>query len=90
MALLVTGRAAKETSTGPMSITLPGAMKSWLEEQGTSDRDANSSDDVRDRPRLGAMAELQAAIDVGLGRWPAAPLDRSAFKARMRARRGGT
>lgn len=79
---------------GTMNISLPDPMKSWVEDQTRSGRYANSSDYVRDlirrdQARLEAVAELQAAIDVGLASGPAAPLDRDAFKARMRAQHAG-
>ncbi len=73
---------------GTMNISLPDAMKSWVEEQSRSGRYANSSDYVRDlirrdRLRSEAIAEIQGAIDVGLASGPAEALDRDAFKARM-------
>lgn len=73
-----------------MNISLPEAMKAWGEDQARSGRYANSSDYVRDlirrdRARVEAIAELQSAIATGLASGPAAPLDRAAFKARMRA-----
>lgn len=76
-----------------MNISLPDPMKTWVEEQSRSGRYANSSDYVRDlirrdRARVEAMAELQSAIDTGLASGPATPLDRAAFKARMRAQHG--
>ena len=36
-----------------------------------------------------AIAEIQAAVDAGIASGPAAPLDRAAFKARMRATHAG-
>ena len=75
---------------GTMNISLPDPMKSWVEDQAKSGRYANSSDYVRDlirrdRMRHEVIAEIQAAVDVGLANGPASPLDREAFKARMRA-----
>ena len=75
---------------GTMNISLPDPMKSWVEEQAKAGRYANSSDYVRDlirrdRARSEAIAEIQAAVDVGLASGAAATLDRNAFKARMRA-----
>lgn len=72
-----------------MNISLPEAMKSWVEEQARSGVYANSSDYVRDlirrdQLRAAALAELQAAVDAGLASGPAVALDRAAFKARMR------
>ncbi len=80
---------------GTMNISLPDPMKSWVEDQGKSGRYANSSDYIRDlirrdRLRQEAIAEIQAALDTGLASGPAAPLDREAFKARMRAQHEGT
>lgn len=77
---------------GTMNISLPDPMKSWVEEQARSGRYANSSDYVRDlirrdRVRSEAIAELQAAIDVGLASGPATALDREEFKAQLRAQR---
>ncbi len=79
---------------GTMNISLPDPMKSWVEEQAKSGRYANSSDYVRDlirrdRLRQEAIAEIQAAVDAGIASGPAAPLDRAAFKARMRATHAG-
>lgn len=71
---------------GTMNISLPDPMKTWVEEQARSGRYANSSDYVRDLIRRDrARVELQSAIDTGLSSGHAAPLDRDAFKARMRA-----
>lgn len=77
-----------------MNISLPDPMKSWVEEQAKAGRYANSSDYVRDlirrdRARSQAIAEIQAAVDTGLNSGAAAPLDRQAFKARMRAQHAG-
>ncbi|WP_299480011.1 type II toxin-antitoxin system ParD family antitoxin [uncultured Paracoccus sp.] len=79
---------------GTMNISLPDPMKSWVEDQTRSGRYANSSDYVRDlirrdRERLDAIAEIQAAVDAGLASGPAKPLDRQGFKARMRAQHAG-
>lgn len=79
---------------GTMNISLPDPMKSWVEDQTKSGRYANSSDYVRDlirrdRARLEAIAEIQAAIDMGLSGGPSTLLDREAFKARMRAQHAG-
>ena len=77
-----------------MNISIPDPMKSWVEEQSKTGRYANSSDYVRDlirrdRARREAITEIQAAVDVGLVSGPAAPLDRSTFKSRMRAEYAG-
>ena len=84
----------KETMMGTMNISLPDPMKSWVEEQTKTGRYANSSDYVRDlirrdRARSEAIAELQTSVNVGLASGPAAPLDRSRFKSRMRAKYAG-
>jgi antitoxin ParD1/3/4 len=80
---------------GTMNISLPDPMKNWVEDQARTGRYANTSDYVRDlirrdRARLEAIAELQAAVDAGLAGGPAKPLDREAFKSRMRAQHAGT
>lgn len=80
---------------GTMNISLPDPMKRWVEDQAKSGRYANSSDYVRDlirrdRERLDAIAEIQTAVDAGLASGPAKPLDRKAFKSRMRAQHVGT
>lgn len=79
---------------GTMNISLPDPMKNWVEDQTRSGRYANSSDYVRDlirrdRARAEAVAEIQAAVAVGLASGPPRPLDREAFKARMRAGNAG-
>ncbi|PRY84672.1 type II toxin-antitoxin system ParD family antitoxin [Donghicola tyrosinivorans] len=79
---------------GTMNISLPDQMKSWVEDQSKSGRYANSSDYVRDlirrdRARVEAVAEIQAAVDAGLSSGAATPLDRDAFKRRMRDPNGG-
>lgn len=79
---------------GTMNISLPDPMKNWVEEQAKAGRYANSSDYVRDlirrdRARSEAIAEIQAAVDIGLASGPAAPLDRGTFKSRMRAQHAG-
>lgn len=79
---------------GTMNISLPDPMKSWVEDQAKSGRYANSSDYVRDlirrdRARLEAIAEIQAAVDAGIASGSAKPLDRQGFKARMRAQHAG-
>jgi antitoxin ParD1/3/4 len=85
---------SKEIAMGTMNISLPDPMKSWVEDQTRSGRYANSSDYVRDlirrdRARREAIAEVQAAVDAGLASGAAKPLDRQAFKERMRAQYAG-
>jgi antitoxin ParD1/3/4 len=79
---------------GTMNISLPDPMKSWVEDQTKSGRFANSSDYVRDlirrdRARLEAIAEIQAAVEAGIASGSAKPLDRQAFKDRMRRQHAG-
>ena len=79
---------------GTMNISLPDPMKSWVEDQTKSGRYANSSDYVRDlirrdQARREAIAEVQAAVDAGIASGAAKPLDRQAFKERMRAQYAG-
>jgi len=79
---------------GTMNISLPDPMKSWVEDQAKSGRYANSSDYVRDlirrdRMRLEAVAEIQAAVDAGIASGQAKSFDRNAFKARMHAKHAG-
>jgi antitoxin ParD1/3/4 len=58
-----------------MNISLPSKLKEWVEARVATGRFANASDYVRDlvrqdedreRQRLEAIAELQAAVDEGL------------------------
>ena len=77
-----------------MNISLPDQMKAYAEAQAKDGTYSNVSDYVRDlirrdRARQQAIAELQSAIDSGLASGPASPLDRDAFKARMRTGHGG-
>ncbi|MFG6661323.1 type II toxin-antitoxin system ParD family antitoxin [Sulfitobacter sp. 915] len=77
-----------------MNISLPDPMKNWVEEQAKTGRYANTSDYVRDlirrdHMRSKAIAEIQAAVDVGLASGQATPLDRGTFKSRMRAQHAG-
>lgn len=79
---------------GTMNISLPDPMKSWVEDQAKTGRYANSSEYVRDlirrdRARLEAIAEIQAAVDAGVASGAAKPLDRQTFKERMRAQYAG-
>jgi antitoxin ParD1/3/4 len=76
-----------------MNVSLPDAMKDWVEAQVRSGRYANSSDLVRDlirrdQKRGDALAALQAAVDEGLADGPAAPWDLEAFLIEMHARHG--
>lgn len=54
-----------------MNISVPDAMKAWVEEQVATGRYANSSDLMRDlirkeQGRADAIARMQALIDEGL------------------------
>lgn len=54
-----------------MNVSLPDAMKSWVEAQAASGRYGNASDYVRalirrDQDRSAAITELQALIDEGI------------------------
>lgn len=74
-----------------MNVSLPSAMKEWIERQAETGRYSNVSDYVRDlirrdQQRQEAMAALQAAITEGVQSGPPTPLDATAFKLRMRER----
>lgn len=54
-----------------MNISLPNAMKAWVEQQVATGRYANASDYVRDvirrdEARALALADMQREIDIGL------------------------
>ena len=54
-----------------MNVSLPDAMKAWVEDQTSQGRYSNASDYVRDlirrdQDRASKMAALQTAIDEGL------------------------
>jgi putative addiction module antidote protein, CC2985 family len=54
-----------------MNVSLPDAMKDWVEAQARTGRYSNASDYVRDlirrdQERAGALAELQTLITEGL------------------------
>ncbi|MDF3362812.1 type II toxin-antitoxin system ParD family antitoxin [Sulfitobacter sp. Ks41] len=79
---------------GTMNISLPDPMKNWVEQQSRTGRYANTSDYMRDlirrdHARQEAIAEIQAAVDVGLESGEATSVDPAAFKAQMRAEIGG-
>jgi len=55
-----------------MNISLPEAMKRWVERQAQSGRFGNSSDYVRelirrDQERQAKIAHVQALVDEGIG-----------------------
>lgn len=77
-----------------MNVSLPDAMKTWVERQADGRRYSNASDYVRDlirrdQDRQTAIAALQAAITDGLESGEPEPLDAGAFKERMRTRHAG-
>ena len=79
---------------GTMNISLPDPMKNWVEQQSRTGRYANTSDYMRDlirrdRARQEAIAEIQAAVDVGLVSGEVTSVDPAAFKAQMRAEHRG-
>ena len=74
-----------------MNISLPDAMKAWVEHQADAQRYSNASDYVRDlirrdQARQQSINMLQAAITRGVESGAATPLDVTAFKSRMRRR----
>ena len=73
-----------------MNVSLPDPMKTWVEDQTTSGRYANTSDYVRDlirrdQDRQAGIAELQRLIDEGLASGPAEPFDMAAWLAEKRS-----
>ena len=74
-----------------MNVSLPDAMKDWVESQARGSRYGNASDYVRDlirrdQQRQEAIATLQAAITEGVASGKAGPVDEKAFLLRMRER----
>lgn len=72
-----------------MNVSLPDQMKAWVESRARTGRFSNSSDYVRDlirrdQARQAAVAELQAALDDGLGSGAAEPFDVTAFLSERR------
>ena len=75
-----------------MNISVPDAMKAWVEEQVATGRYANASDLMRDlirkeQGRADAIARMQALIDEGLAS-PVVDLDMDALRAEVRAELG--
>lgn len=71
-----------------MNVSLPDAMKDWVDDQTQSGEYGNASDYVRDlirrdRRRKEAIAALQAAITEGVRSGKAEPFDKDAFLLRM-------
>ncbi|MFZ2871941.1 type II toxin-antitoxin system ParD family antitoxin [Zavarzinia sp.] len=76
-----------------MNVSLPDALKAWVERQAESGLYSNASDYVRDlirkdQERKTAVATLQAAITEGVESGEPRPLDAADFKRRMRAGHG--
>ncbi|BBK37969.1 antitoxin ParD4 [Allostella sp. ATCC 35155] len=76
-----------------MNISLPSAMKSWVERQAADGRYANACDYIRDlirrdRERQEAIALLQAAITEGVQSGPAEPFDMAELKRALREKHG--
>lgn len=74
-----------------MNVSLPEAMKAWVESQSRDGQYGNASDYIRDlirrdRERKEAVAALQAAITEGIESGEPEPFDATAFKLRMRER----
>jgi antitoxin ParD1/3/4 len=74
-----------------MNVSIPDAMKDWVERQSGDGRYSNASDYVRDlirrdQARQEAIAVLPAAIEAGLASGEPQPFDAAAFKLRMRER----
>jgi len=74
-----------------MNISLPDAMKSWVENQTVDGRYSNTSDYIRDlirkdQERSDAIAAIQAAITEGIESGTPEKFDAEAFKLRMRER----
>jgi antitoxin ParD1/3/4 len=73
-----------------MNVSLPDAMKAWVESQVESGRYSTTSDYVRDlirrdQERQRAVGELQALVEEGIASGPAEPFDMEAFLAARRA-----
>ena len=74
-----------------MNVSLPEAMKAWVESQSRDGQYGNASDYIRDlirkdRERKEAVAALQAAITEGIESGEPEAFDAAAFKLRMRER----
>lgn len=74
-----------------MNVSLPDALKAWVEEQTASGAYGNASEYVRDlirkdKQRMEALEALQAAITLGTESGEPKHLDPEAFKLRMRER----
>ena len=76
-----------------MNVSLPDAMKAWVERQTETGRYGNASDYVRDlirrdQDRQSALAELQALVDEGLASGRAEAFDAEAWLAQKRGAHG--
>lgn len=74
-----------------MNVSLPDAMKAWVEAQVDGGRYGDASAYVRDlirrdRARKDAIAALQTAVTDGIESGEPQALDVEAFKLRMRER----
>ena len=74
-----------------MNVSLPGAMKDWVEQQTRGGRYSNASDYIRDlirkdQDRAAKIAEMQRLVTEGLESGPAEPFDVDAYLTRKRAR----
>ena len=72
-----------------INVSLPGPMKTWVEERSADGRYSNSSDYVRDlirkdQEQAHGIAEIQALISKGVDGGAPKPFDKAAFFARMR------
>lgn len=76
-----------------MNLSLPDAMRAWVERQVEGERYGNASDYIRDlirkdQERKEALALLQAAVAEGIGSGAPQVFDAETFKLRMRERHG--
>jgi antitoxin ParD1/3/4 len=81
----------KENLMATMNVSLPDAMKAWVERQAEGGLYGNASDYIRDlirrdQQRKEAVAILQAAITEGLDSGTPVPFAAADFKLRMRER----
>lgn len=77
-----------------MNVSLPDAMKDWVDARLADGSFGNASEYVRhlirrDQERAAALAALQAAVDEGVASGAPRAFDLGALKARMRAGRDG-
>ena len=76
-----------------MNVSLPDAMKAWVERQTETGRYGNASDYVRDlirrdQDRQSALAELQALVNEGLASGPAEGFDVEPWLTQKRGAHG--